>query len=127
MADLIARGEAILDEQRHRHLSRTVEYRRGERAVSVQATAGSTSFEQADEAGLIHRVESRDFLLRAADLDLGDGPTLPVAGDLVRETVGVSARVYEVNAMGGGPSWAYSGRDGRVLRVHTRLIRTELA
>lgn len=127
MADLIARGEAMLDEQRHRHMTRAVEYRRGERAVSVQATAGSTSFEQADEAGLIHRVESRDFLLRAADLDLGDGPTLPQAGDLLRDAAGGIVRVYEVNAMGGGPPWAYSGRDGRVIRVHTRLIRTEPA
>lgn len=124
---MIARGEAMLDEQRHRHMTRTVEYRRGSLAVIMQATAGSTSFEQADEAGLIHRIESRDFLLRSADLDLGSGPTLPSAGDLIREISSYSERTYEVNAMGGGPPWAYSGRDGIVIRVHTRLIRTESA
>lgn len=31
------------------------------------------------------------------DLDLGSGPILPRAGDQVRETVGTSVFVYEVN------------------------------
>ena len=52
---------------------------------------GKTDFEQADESGLIHRVESRDFLVRTADLDLGAGLILPRAGDQVRETVGTIA------------------------------------
>lgn len=125
MGDLLDRGSAFLDDQRHRHLSRTVLYRRGADEQEVQATIGKTEFEQADDAGLIHRVESRDFLIRASDLDLGAGPTLPRAGDQVRETSGSQVFVYEVNAPGGQPPFRYSDPNRRVLRVHAKHIGTE--
>ena len=125
MGDLLDRGSAFLDDQRHRHLSRTVLYRRGAEEKEVQATTGRTEFEQADEAGLIHRTQSRDFLIRAADLDLGAGPVLPRAGDQVRETSGTQVFVYEVNAPGGQPPFRYSDPYRRVLRVHTKHIATE--
>ncbi len=125
MGDLLDRGAAFLDAQRHQHLSRSVLYRRGTDEKEVQATVGKTEFEQADDAGLIHRVESRDFLVRTADLDLGAGPILPRAGDQVRETVGMSVFVYEVNAPGGQPPWRYSDPYRRVLRIHTKHIATE--
>lgn len=125
MGDLLDRGAAFLDDQRHKHLSRLVLYRRGTDEKEVQATIGRTEFEQADDAGLIHRVESRDFLVRTADLDLGAGPILPRAGDQVRETVGLSVFVYEVNAPGGQPPFQYSDPYRRVLRIHTKHIATE--
>ena len=125
MGDLLDRGSAFLDDQRHKHMSRTVVYQRGAEAKEVQATIGKTEFEQADDAGLIHRVESRDFLIRAESLDLGAGPTLPRAGDQVRETVGASVFVYEVNAPGGQPPFRYSDPYRRVLRIHTKHIGTE--
>ncbi|MBX3404563.1 MAG: hypothetical protein KF699_14220 [Phycisphaeraceae bacterium] len=125
MGDLLDRGSAFLDDQRHKHMSRTVIYQRGAESKEVQATIGRTEFEQADDAGLIHRTESRDFLIRAADLDLGAGPVLPRAGDRVSETVGTSVIVYEVNAPGGQPPWRYSDPYRRVLRVHTKHIETE--
>ncbi|MFN5958331.1 MAG: hypothetical protein ACK462_10405 [Planctomyces sp.] len=125
MGDLLDRGAAFLDAQRHQHLSRLVLYRRGTDEKEVQATIGKTEFEQADDAGLIHRVESRDFLVRTADLDLGAGPILPRAGDQVRETVGLSVFVYEVNAPGGQPPFRYSDPYRRVLRIHTKHIATE--
>jgi hypothetical protein len=125
VGDLLDRGVAFLDAQRHQHLSRPVLYRRGTDEKEVQATIGRTEFEQADDAGLIHRVESRDFLVRTADLDLGAGPILPRAGDQVRETVGLSVFVYEVNAPGGQPPFRYSDPYRRVLRIHTKHIATE--
>jgi hypothetical protein len=125
LGDLLDRGSAFLDDQRHKHMSRTVVYQRGAEAKEVLATIGRTEFEQADDAGLIHRVESRDFLVRAADMDLGSGPTLPRAGDLVRETVGTQVFVYEVNAPGGQPPFRYSDPYRRVLRIHTKHIGTE--
>ncbi len=125
MGDLLDRGSAFLEEQRHRHMSRTVVYKRGAEAKELQATIGKTEFEQADEAGLIHRTESRDFLIRAVDLDLGAGPILPRAGDQVRETVGATLFVYEVNAPGGQPPFRYSDPYRRTLRIHTKHIGTE--
>jgi hypothetical protein len=125
MGDLLDRGSAFLDDQRHKHMSRTVVYQRGAEAKEVLATIGKTEFEQADDAGLIHRVESRDFLVRTGDLDLGAGPILPRAGDQVRETVGTQVFVYEVNAPGGQPPFRYSDPYRRVLRIHTKHIGTE--
>jgi len=125
VGDLLDRGSAFLDDQRHRHMSRTVVYQRGPDTKELQATIGKTEFEQADDAGLIHRTESRDFLVRAADLDLGSGPILPRAGDQVRETVGTSVFVYEVNAPGGQPPFRYSDPYRRTLRIHTKHIGTE--
>ena len=128
MGDLLDRGAAFLDAQRHQHLSRPVLYRRGTDEKEVQATIGKTEFEQVDDvggAGLIHRVESRDFLVRTAELDLGAGPILPRAGDQVRETVGTSVFVYEVNAPGGQPPWRYSDPYRKTLRVHTKHVSTE--
>ncbi len=125
MGDLLDRGSAFLDDQRHKHMSRTVVYQRGAEAKEVQATIGKTEFEQADDAGLIHRVESRDFLVRTDDMDLGSGLTLPRAGDQVRETVGTQVFVYEVNAPGGQPPFRYSDPYRRVLRIHTKHIGTE--
>ena len=128
MGDMLDRGAAFLDAQRHQHLTRTVVYRRGTDEKAVQATIGRTEFEQADDSGLIHRVESRDFLVRTADLDLGAGLILPRAGDQVRETVGsvgASVFVYEVNAPGGQPPFRYSDPYRRALRIHTKHIATE--
>jgi hypothetical protein len=125
MADLLEQGAAFLDDQRHRHMSREIVYRRGADEKKVQATIGRTEFEQADDAGLIHRVESRDFLIRAADLDLGSGPITPKAGDQVREAVGTQVFVYEVNAPGGEPPFRYSDPYRRTFRIHTRHIGTE--
>lgn len=128
MADLLEQGATFLDDQRHRHMSRAVTYQRGAQSKELLATIGRTEFEQADEAGLIHRVQSRDFLVRAADLDLGAGPTLPLAGDRVRETVDGTVFVYEVNtpgASGGEPPWRYSNPFRKTLRIHTKHIDTE--
>jgi hypothetical protein len=125
VGDLLDRGAAFLESQRHQHMTRSVFYRRGTDEKEVQATIGKTEFEQADDAGLIHRVESRDFLVRTEDLDLGAGPILPRAGDQVREVVGLSVFVYEVNAPGGQPPFRYSDPYRRVLRIHTKHIATE--
>lgn len=93
MGDLLDRGSAFLDDQRHKHMSRTVVYQRGAEAKEVLATIGKTEFEQADDAGLIHRVESRDFLVRTADLDLGAGPILPRARPGARDGRDAGVRV----------------------------------
>lgn len=125
MADLLEQGASFLDTQRHTHMARPVVYQRGAAQIEVSATIGRTEFEQADEAGLIHRIESRDFLVRTADLDLGAGPTLPKPGDRVRETAGSSVFVYEVNAPGGQPPWRFSDPYRKALRIHTKHIATE--
>lgn len=125
MTDLLERGAAWLDDQRKRHLARKVAYLRGADQVEVDATIGRTEFEQADEYGVIHRTESRDYLVSAADLVLGGVVELPKAGDRIRETDGEQLLIYEVLAPGGEPPWRWSDRHRRMLRIHTKYVGME--
>lgn len=125
MTDLLETASRWLDDQRTRHLTRPVEYRRGTDAVALAATVGRTVFEQADEYGILHRTESRDYLVLTTDLVLGGVPTAPRAGDRIRETDGEQVFVYEVMAPGNEPPWRYSDPYRRTLRIHTRRVGTE--
>lgn len=125
MADLLEQGSAFLEDQRHRHMTRPVTYRRGTDDVTLTATIGRTVFEQADDRGLVNRLESRDFLIRAEDLLLAGAPELPKAGDVVREEQGGRTFVYEVMAPGGEPPFRFSDPYRRTLRVHTKHVGTE--
>jgi len=123
--DLLELGAAWLEDQRTRHLSRTVTYLRGNDSVNVAATIGRTEFEQADEYGIVHRTESRDFLVLAVDLVLAGKAELPRAGDRIREAAGEQVFVYEVMAPGGEPPWRYSDPYRRTLRIHTKFVGME--
>jgi len=125
MANLLDQASVMVDKARHEHASRTVTYARGVNSVVLQATVGRTEAEQADEFGLYHRVESRDFLIRTGDLVLAAAVVLPEAGDKIRESDGATDFVYEVMAFGGEPPFRYSDPQRRVLRVHTKHVLTE--
>jgi len=125
MPNLLQKGLAWLDEQRHTHMTVGVVYARGADSVALQATLGRTHFEQADELGVIHRSETRDYLLRAADLVLAGALTTPRAGDRITETDGALIHTYEVNAPGGEPPWRHSDPHRIALRIHTKRISTE--
>jgi len=125
MGDLLERGSAWLDDQRTRHLTRLVQYQRGGESVEIAATVGRTVFEQADDYGIIHRTESRDYLVLATDLLLASVQTLPKAGDRIRETDGDKVFVYEVMAPGGEPAYRFSDPYRRTLRIHTKQVAEE--
>lgn len=107
------------------HLTRTVSYQRGGETIALAATIGRTTFEQTDPHGVIHRTESRDFLVRATDLVLAGETTLPEAGDRIRETMDGTTYVYEVMAPGHEPPFRTSDPYRRTLRIHTKYIATE--
>ena len=125
MSDLLADGAAWLEDQRHQHLTQTVTYERGADSVQVQASIGRTEFEQADEFGVIHRIEMRDFLVRTVDLVLNGQATLPQTGDRIRETAGAQTFVYEVMAPGNEPVFRYADAYRNTLRIHTKHVATE--
>jgi len=124
--DLLGDGAAWLEAQRHLHLTRLVTYQRGGDTVDLNATIGRTLFEQADAYGVIHRTESRDFLLRAEDLVLAGSTVLPVAGDQIREAAGELTYIYEVVAPEGEPPFRYSDPNRLTLRIHTKRVNTEV-
>jgi len=125
MADMLEQGVSWLDDQRHLHMTRSVSYGRGASTVAVQATVGRTVFEQADEYGIVHKTESRDYLIRTSDLVLDGQATLPKRGDLIREIDGSTTVVYEVLSPGDEPVFRYSDPYRKALRIHTKHIATE--
>ena len=125
MTDLLATGSAWLEAQRHAHLTQTVAYSRGVDSVALAATIGRTEFEDADEYGVIHRTEARDYLVLAADLVLDGAQVLPVAGDLIKETAGEQTLIYEVMSLGREPPYRYSDPYRQTLRIHTKHIGEE--
>ena len=125
MADMLEQGATWLDDQRHQHMTRAVTYVRGTSTVDVQATIGRTVFEQVDEFGVVTKTESRDYLIRTADIVLNGLATLPTRGDQIRETDGTSTFVYEVLSPGDEPVFRYSDPYRKALRIHTKHIATE--
>ncbi len=125
MTDLLEKGSTWLEDQRTRHLTRLVAYQRGANSVDVKATIGRTIFEQADDFGVIQKIESRDFLVLAAELVLSGERVLPKAGDHVREAQGDQVFVYEVMAPGTEPPFRYSDAYRQTLRIHTKHVATE--
>jgi hypothetical protein len=107
------------------HGSVDVLYRRGAEQVAVKATIGKTEFELDDGSGVVVRIQSRDYLIQSADLVLGGVPSLPVAGDRIRETHGATTFVYEVNAPSNEPHYRFSDPFRKLLRIHTKHVATE--
>jgi hypothetical protein len=127
MPNLLEQGAGWLADQLKTHASTEVIYQRGADQVAVQATIGKTEFEIDDGSGVIQRFQSRDYLIQTADLMLGGAPTLPVAGDRIRETVGDQTLLYEVLAPGNEPHFRYSDPFRKVLRIHSKHVGTENA
>lgn len=125
MADMLEQASNWLEDQRTEHASRTVTYQRGADNVALVASIGRTIFDVDNGFGIVERVESRDFLVLAADLVLAGVPVLPERGDRVRETQGTTTYVYEVMAPGKEPHYRYSDPYRKTLRIHTKHISTE--
>lgn len=127
MTNLLQIGASWLADQMKTHASIDVTYERGAEQVPVKATVGKTEFEIDDGSGTVVRFQTRDYLIHAADLVLGGVETLPVAGDLIRETQGTHTFVHEVMAPGDEPHYRYSDPFRKLLRIHTKHVATESA
>lgn len=126
MANLFESGAAWLAGQLKTHAAVDVIYVRGIESVPVKATIGKTEFEVDDGSGVILRIQSRDYLIHAADLQLGGSASLPLAGDRIRETQGSQTFVYEVTAPGNEPHYRFSDPFRTLLRIHTKHVATEV-
>jgi len=122
MADLLANASTWLAQQRTKHLTQPIVYRRETHNVTVPATIGKTEFEVDDEFGVVQRIESRDFLILASDLVLDGNLTLPERGDIIEEQAGTQTMQYEVIAPGTETCWRYSDLYRQTLRIHSKLI-----
>lgn len=125
MTNLLETGSSWLVDKMKTYASVEVVYERGAEQVPVKATIGKTEFELDDGSGVVVRIHSRDYLIHAADLQLGGAPMLPVAGDRIRETQGGTTFVYEVMSPGTEPHYRYSDAFRKLLRIHTKHVGTE--
>ena len=128
MTDLLSTGATWLEAQRRAHLTKPVVYRRpgtgggvAQEAV-VPATVGKTTFEVLTAGGVLERVESRDYLIAAADLAAFGQPQ---RGDRVIEDTGGSRHTAEVMAPGREPHWRWSDVNRLVYRIHTKHLASE--
>ena len=125
MTNLSETAASWLADQLKSHASSDVIYQRDGEQISIKATIGKTEFEIDDGSGILQRIQSRDFLIQAADLVLAGVTTLPVAGDRIRETQGTQTFVYEVLAPGNEPHYRFSDPFRKLLRIHTKHVANE--
>lgn len=127
MPNLIATGTAWLTSQLKSHASDSITLSRsGETDVTLSASIGSSEFDTEDENGFLTKVESRDFIVDAADYAFAAGAVEPARGDQFRETVGSAVHVYEVFSFGSERQlFRYSDAARTRLRVHTKKVDVE--
>lgn len=93
----------------------------------IQAIPGKSTYDVRDEFGAVIRYQSRDFIVKAADLVLDDETVLPQRGDLIKEELtDGSLAIHEVmRADGGEDVWRYSDLGRSFIRIHTKLVGAE--
>ena len=114
---MIRDGIAAMRDIQFDALDEEVLYRRADGIeTDILAVPGRTVFQTHNEYGQWVRLETRDFLVRAADMEAD-----PVAG----EEIVFDERTYEILAPNGEPCWRWSDPFHTVRRVHTKLTGGE--
>jgi len=116
MADMLSAGAAWLADQFAASASLTVAYKRGVNSSQFVATIGKSMFESSGQNGVTEQWESRDYIVKTADLPYGE----PLRGDLIVEDIGGVSVFYEVTAPRGVPLFHYGDAFQQLVRVHTK-------
>ena len=103
-------------------MARAVRYSRGSQSVELPATVGSSDFQVETSVGAIETFESRDYIVRAADLVLADQLITPQRGDTISETQAGVTYTYEVLAPGAEQCWRWSDPYRVSMRIHTKQV-----
>jgi hypothetical protein len=96
--------------------SLTVAYKRGANSSQFLATIGKSMFESSGQNGVTEQWESRDYIVKTADLPYGE----PLRGDMIVEDIGGVSVFYEVAAPRGVPLFHYGDAFQHLVRVHTK-------
>ncbi len=119
MANVIKDGLAWMAAKLKAYASDAVTITDGTNSISgVLATIGKTEWEYEDESGVVDRMETRDFLIDATDLDFGSGPVLPKRGMKIVEVIGTVTFTRTVASPPGLSFWDHDGYYGK-LRIRT--------
>lgn len=117
MSDLIQSGVEWLHARRTDHMSQAVTYQRGAQSASVSATRGSSPYEEIDADGIVHRHQTRDYIVRTADMLFTGVPIKPQDGDKIVD----GTQTYTVCSLSGDPPWRYTDAHRAGMRIHTKL------
>ena len=116
MADMLSDGAAWMADQLAASASLTVAYKRGVNSSQFLATIGKSMFESSGQNGVTEQWESRDYIVKTADLPYGE----PLRGDVIVEDIGGVSVFYEVTAPRGVPLFHYGDAFQNLVRVHTK-------
>ena len=116
MADMLSDGAAWMADQLAASASLTVAYKRAANSSQFVATIGKSMFESSGQNGVTEQWESRDYIVKTADLPYGE----PLRGDVIVEDIGGVSVFYEVTAPRGVPLFHYGDAFQNLVRVHTK-------
>ena len=116
MADMLSDGAAWMADQLAASASLTCAYKRGANSSQFVATIGKSMFESSGQNGVTEQWESRDYIVKTADLPYGE----PLRGDVIVEDIGGVSVFYEVTAPRGVPLFHYGDAFQNLVRVHTK-------
>lgn len=103
---------------------KTVTLRNGAgQAIELKAVIGSSTFDEEQEDGTVLQVESRDFIVAAADLDWGAGPVKPERDWEIDELIAGTIERFLVNPAPGVRHFERHDPYGYRLRLHTQRIK----
>jgi hypothetical protein len=113
-SDFIRTVSTWLEGLRKLKFATAVKYSRvGHADVDLVATVGRTVF-TVDQGGFVGlKVESRDYIITAADLGFEPEPGHKITED---------GRVYQVLSINNAPCYSYSDPGRTTMRIHTKAI-----
>lgn len=118
MADLLKAGSERLADLLKSSAGSSVTYTRGGTNSTIVATIGKSVFETQDATGIIEAWESRDFIVKTADMPYSE----PQRGDTITETVGGTSCIFEVMSPSNSPLFSYGDAFGSTVRIHTKRV-----
>lgn len=118
MADMLSDGAAWLADRFAESASQTCAYKRGNNTSQFLATIGKSVFEANGQNGVTEQYESRDYIVKTADLPYGE----PLRGDMIVQDIGGVPLFYEVSAPRGVPLFHYGDAFQHLVRVHTKQV-----
>ena len=117
MSNLLSDGMTWLEGQLKEHCSSSVEYRRDEESINLDAVLGKTDYQILDESGFETGAFIWDFIVTATDLGFE-----PQVGDLIIH----NDRQFEVMRLPGQDCWRWTGITQSVYRIHSKEIGSDV-
>lgn len=123
--NILEEGSSWLADQMDENVSSPIVYVRGSLRCPLDASFGRTQFEVTDQAGMLHTVDSHDFILRSSAMLFEGEAFVPKAFDEIHVVRGGTSHRYVVVQYGNtmDPTehfYRWCDPYGMQIRVHTR-------